>query len=87
MKKIIFGMVVLVIAGIVALNVNLSAKKSDAFSLLALANIEALAQNEDGAGGYVCVYGVQYGGLGIARACESCTWQFFLSTYKSVGRC
>lgn len=80
-------MAIFAIAGIVAFNVNLGTKKSGNVSLLALANIEALAQNESGAGGYVCVYGVQYGGLGIARACESCTWQFFLSTYKSVGRC
>ena len=48
-------MAVLVIAGIVALNVNLSAKKSDAISLLALANIEALAQNESGT--YTCTSG------------------------------
>lgn len=50
MKKIIFGIVVLTIAATVALNVNLGTKKSGEVSLLALANIEALAQNEGGLG-------------------------------------
>jgi len=50
MKKIILGIAVLAIAGVVALNVNLGTKKSGEVSLLALANIEALAQNEGGIG-------------------------------------
>jgi hypothetical protein len=55
MKKIIFGIAVLAIAGIVALNVNLGAKKSGEVSLLALANIEALANGEEG--GITCSSG------------------------------
>lgn len=63
MKKIILGIAVLAIAGVVALNVNLGTKKSGEVSLLALANIEALADGEgsgcengcvDGGGGCYC---------------------------------
>ena len=49
MKKQIFGGIAIVaIAVAVALNVNMVNKKSDKTSLLALANVEALAQNESG---------------------------------------
>jgi len=47
MKKKLFGsLAILTIAVIVAFNVNLSTKKSDMTSLLALANVEALASGE-----------------------------------------
>lgn len=47
MKKKIFGsLAILTIALIVAFNVNLSTKKSNMTSLLALANVEALADGE-----------------------------------------
>ncbi|MEA4936479.1 hypothetical protein SDC9_117312 [bioreactor metagenome] len=49
MKKKIFGsMAILAIAAVVAFNVNLGTKKSDRLSLLALTNIEVLADGEDG---------------------------------------
>lgn len=47
MKKVIFGIAVLAIAATVALNVNLGAKKFGEVSLFALANIEALADDEN----------------------------------------
>lgn len=47
MKKKIFGsLAILTIAVIVAFNVNLGTKKSNPTSLLALANVEALADGE-----------------------------------------
>jgi hypothetical protein len=54
MKKIILGIAVLAIAGVVALNVNLGTKKSGEVSLLALANIEALANDENGGISWIC---------------------------------
>ncbi|MEA4936493.1 hypothetical protein SDC9_126911 [bioreactor metagenome] len=47
MKKVIFGLAVLAIAATVAFNVNLGTKKSDKASLLAFANVEALADGEE----------------------------------------
>ena len=44
MKKIFIGITCLVVAAIAAFNVNLNAKGDN--SLLTLANVEALAQNE-----------------------------------------
>ncbi len=89
MKKQIFGGIAIVaIAIVVALNVNITNKKSDKTSLLALANVEALADGENnGASGYTCISGATYGGLGIARLCSSCVWQFGLSGYTSIGTC
>ena len=49
MKKIIFAIIAIIaIAGVVAFNVSLSTKKVDVLSMLALANVEALAQEEGG---------------------------------------
>lgn len=49
-KKIILSAVVLTIALVAAFNINISIKKSE-FSALALSNIEALADNENGTPG------------------------------------
>jgi hypothetical protein len=51
--KILGGIAIVAIAIAVALNVNMTNKKSDKTSLLALANVEALAQSEgEGTKGY-----------------------------------
>ena len=47
-KKIFGGMAVVVIAIAMAFNVNLNMSKSNNASLLALANVEALASGESG---------------------------------------
>jgi len=47
-KKIFGGIAIVAIAIAVAFNVSVSNQKQDAASLLALANVEALAQSEDG---------------------------------------
>jgi len=51
-KKIFGGIALLVIAAAVALNVTLSNQKQKAASLLALVNVEALAQSEGNETGY-----------------------------------
>jgi hypothetical protein len=86
-KKIFSSLAILTIAVIVAFNVNLSTKKSNMTSLLALANVEALADGENGASNYTCINNPVYGGLGMAKLCSSCTWGFFISSYSSVGHC
>lgn len=51
MRKQIFASIAFVaVATVAALNMSLSTKKSEALSLLALANVEALAQNESTVG-------------------------------------
>ncbi len=45
--KILGGIAIVAIAIAVALNVNMTNKKSDKTSLLALANVEALAEGEE----------------------------------------
>ncbi|MPN29431.1 hypothetical protein SDC9_176884 [bioreactor metagenome] len=55
MKKVVFGLTVLVILAIVAFNVNLDTKKTDKVSLLALTNnVEALADEESGGSSWIC---------------------------------
>jgi len=49
--KIFGGIAIVAIAAAVAFNVTLSNQKQDAASLLALANVEALAQSEGQEGG------------------------------------
>lgn len=51
-KKIFGGIAIVAIAVTVALNVNMVNNKSDKTSLLALANMEALANGEGGQGKY-----------------------------------
>jgi len=49
MKKIVLSMVVVAIAAVTTLNVNFNSKSSsDELSLLSLANVEALAQENNG---------------------------------------
>lgn len=79
MKKIILSIAVLAIAGVVALNVNLGAKKSDEVSLLALANVEALANFEFPEGSYCDMYVVP----GRASRC----WQLWSTVYVPLPYC
>jgi hypothetical protein len=60
MKKIIYGIAVLAVVGVVAFNVNLETKKSGEVSLMALANIEALADGENGNAGWFWCPGVGF---------------------------
>jgi hypothetical protein len=46
-KKIFGGIAIVIIAAAVALNVSMSNQKQDAASMLALANVEALAEGEE----------------------------------------
>jgi hypothetical protein len=101
MKTKIFGFVAIVcIAFAASFITNKVSKSSSALSMLAAANVEALAENpadpneyefsefdEIGSSGYTCINGPIYGGVGIARLCPSCGWQFGLAGYSRLGRC
>jgi hypothetical protein len=50
-KKILGGIAILAIATVATFNVNLNLAQESNMSPLALANVEALAQNESGGGG------------------------------------
>ncbi len=52
-KKILVGIAVLAIAAIAAFNVNLNMDQKNELSLLALVNVEALAQNEEGGSDFI----------------------------------
>ena len=49
-KKIFGGILAVAIAAVAAVNVNINNEAEDALSALSLANVEALAQNENGGG-------------------------------------
>lgn len=71
MKKKIFGILaILTIAVIVAFNVNM--KTSNPTSLLALANVEALADGETGTGARTCslTWKVTILGVGVEKSCS-----------------
>lgn len=58
-KSLLVGIVMLAIAAVAAVvtfNVNRSLKQENNMSLLGLANLEALAQNESGTGGFQTIY-------------------------------
>jgi hypothetical protein len=58
MKKVILGgIVAIVIAVLAAVNVSLNSQRENLLSDLALANVEALAQNEGGGGTNCTVIG------------------------------
>ena len=50
MKRIILGIAVLAVIAVAAINVNLSATQKSDMSLLALANVEALADDGENGG-------------------------------------
>lgn len=91
-KKVLKVAYIVAIALVSGINV-FNAHKSEALSDIALANVEALADGteigpapEGQKRG--CVYGIQYGGLGVARDCEgACGWTFFISSYKGESEC
>ncbi len=84
--KIFGGIAIVAIAVAVALNVNMVNKKSDKASLLALANVEALAGGEGPTYTRYCYYlwsniaGMQY------ISCYSCQVQYNQQGYTS-GTC
>ncbi len=71
-KKIFGGVAVLAIAMAVAFHVNLNRSKTSQLSLLALANVEALAQVESG--DYCDMYGPR-------------CWYPFCTAYYPLPRC
>lgn len=90
-KKLLRMMVIVAVALIGSYNVY-TTNRSDHFCDLLLKNIEAFALPGDEigpapGGSNGCGYGLTYGGVGIIRACESCTYQFFVESISSVGKC
>ena len=72
-KKFLYGIAVLIIAVVVAINVNLNSK-GDGLSDVSLANVEALAQSESGGNKihalYDCGSGCLCCGSGNVRECS-----------------
>jgi len=84
MKKKFLGAVVVVAIAVGAM-INVNLNKVSNTGELVLANVEALA-TESGSG-YGCINGAVYGGIGVARLCGCCCWQFGLAGYSSTGSC
>lgn len=69
-----------------------TSQKSVDLSALALDNVEALASGSEigptpGGTSYGCGYGLSYGGVGVIRACESCTYQYFVRYASGISSC
>ena len=67
-----------IIAIAVALNVSISNKKTDKASLLALANVEALASGEENTGNQ-CYRSYASGGVSFFRDCDTCSIMWFMA--------
>lgn len=86
-----FSLFVVVIAALGFKVYNLNGKNS--LSDLALANIEALADNSEigpspGGNRYTCAYGIRWGGVSFIRDREAgCVWQYFVSSYRGTSQC
>ena len=90
-KKFMFAFIA-AFAMVAGYNVYKSQSVMANMSEFALANVEALAQTEIGPAPdgdrYTCAYGIQYGGVGFARNCESnCSWAYFISSYSGTAYC
>lgn len=70
-----------------------TSQKSEVMSDLTLANVEALAGGTEigptpGGQSYNCVYGITYGGVGIARDCQGgCGRAYFIASYDGTSTC
>lgn len=85
-KRILIGMAILAVIAIATFNVNLSLKQeSSKMSPLALANLEALTQNESGSGsGSGNVYACDPGGPGASSCTISRTYPTGAGVSKSI---
>ena len=79
MKRIILGIAVLAVIAVAAINVNLSATQKSDMSLLALANVEALANFEFPDAPYCDTYHIS----GKASRC----WILWYSVYSPLPKC
>jgi hypothetical protein len=83
--KILGGIVVLAIVAVGAWNVSINLQNND-LSSLSLANVEALAQNENSTlTTYTCWKNIQ-GGLSPTRLCSGCSPVWF-TTGTNVSTC
>lgn len=92
MKKKLLGMITFILITFVGGYNVYKANNGDRLSDLLLENIEALALPGDEigpapGGNNGCGYGLRYGGIGIIKACESCTLQFFVASIDRSGTC
>jgi hypothetical protein len=78
-KKIFASLIVIAIAAVAAFNVNLSLNQENDMSVLALANIEALAQNESG--GTVYCEKACFSAMGFYCLLETSTAYIYCNDY------
>ncbi|WP_276962652.1 NVEALA domain-containing protein [Bacteroides graminisolvens] len=92
MKKNILKVALVATFALIAGYTVYTSQKSVDLSALALDNVEALAGGSEigptpGGTSYGCGYGFSYGGIGVVRACESCTFQYFVSYISGTSSC
>jgi hypothetical protein len=87
MKKCILGgTIVLAIAAIVVVNLNLDAKSND-LSAIALANVEALAQESGGHSNSWDCWSSSKSGTGVWICGNPCTWRDGLTGKGGASKC
>jgi hypothetical protein len=91
-KKFLSGITAIAIVAFAVVNVNINSQNDNLLSDLALANVEALAQNGTEIGpapNYIPWFtGVTLGGIMPLRSCEqACTMQLFARTYTGMSQC
>ena len=84
--KFFGGIAIVAIALAVAFNVSLNTSKTNNASVLALANVEALA-SESSLKEYSCLNTVNYGGISFGRQCAACTIVYFIVPSYDLGKC
>ena len=79
-RRIIFGSLAVLVISMGVFNININSQIKDKTTLLILANVEALANNENIPCAYPCYRNYTAGGLKFFRCCKTCSVQWFMSS-------